>query len=193
MNSQTGRRYQFAILNMKRRTLLKRSPLILVATGVSLSAAGAFAWNKRWNYIVIHHSAGASGNIDILQHVHRQRQANDPIDAIPYHYIIGNGRGMKVGEIASDWRQKYNIWGAHVSGENFDHNFRGLGICLIGNLEEAAPAKEQYDALVALTRDLMLTYSIPLKNVTGHGMTPGERTKCPGKYFPMKQFKKDLV
>jgi len=36
-------------------------------------------------YIVIHHSAGEHGNIEFLKQVHRERQANDPIDAIPYH------------------------------------------------------------------------------------------------------------
>eukprot|EP00487_Bulimina_marginata_P009150 TRINITY_DN349_c0_g1_i3.p1 TRINITY_DN349_c0_g1~~TRINITY_DN349_c0_g1_i3.p1 ORF type:complete len:177 (+),score=11.63 TRINITY_DN349_c0_g1_i3:112-642(+) len=176
---------------MNRRSLLKKSSLIIGVTG--LCTAGAVLWQNRWNYIVIHHSAGRSGNVEILQQVHRQRQSKDPIDAIPYHYIIGNGNGMKSGEVASDWRQEYNIWGAHVSGRNFDHNFRGIGICLIGNLEEKAPAVKQYNALLKLTKQLMLQYNIPLQNVTGHGMTTGERTKCPGKYFPMSKFKRDLV
>ena len=173
---------------MNRRNFIIGSSLIFGVVG-----SGVAYWKRRWNYIVIHHSAGASGNIGLLQQVHRQRQAKDPIDAIPYHYIVGNGNGMAVGEIASDWRQQYNIWGAHVSGRNSDRNFRGLGICMIGNLEETEPSVEQYNALVKLTRKLMLEYDIPPENVTGHGMTSGERTKCPGKKFPMGKFKKDIA
>jgi hypothetical protein len=72
----------------------------------------------------------------------------DPIDAIAYHYIIGNGNGLGMGEIASDWRQSYNLWGAHVSISNLDHNFRGIGICLIGNFENGEVPLAQYQALV---------------------------------------------
>lgn len=64
---------------------------------------------------------------------------------------------------------------------------------MIGNLEETEPSIEQYNALVKLTRKLMLEYDIPPENVTGHGMTSGERTKCPGKKFPMEKFKKDIA
>ena len=35
----------------------------------------------------------------MLRQVHRERQPNDPIDAIPYHFVIGNGRGMTDGEV----------------------------------------------------------------------------------------------
>ncbi len=173
---------------MNRRNFIIGSSLLLGVAGF-----GAAYWERRWKYIVIHHSAGASGNIGILQQVHRERQAKDPIDAIPYHFIIGNGNGMDMGEIASDWRQQYNIWGAHVSGRNPDHNFRGLGICLIGNLEKSEPPIVQYNVLVTLTRKLMAKYDIPLQNVTGHGMTRGERTKCPGKLFPMEKFIRDIA
>ncbi|MDH3976225.1 MAG: peptidoglycan recognition protein family protein [Deltaproteobacteria bacterium] len=133
------------------------------------------------------------GNIEFLQKIHNERQANDPVDAIPYHYVIGNGNGLGLGEVASDWRQSYDIWGAHVSANNIDRNFRGIGICLIGNFEEEAPPAEQYDSLVKLTRSLMSKYGISLKNITGHGMTKGESTKCPGRYFPMQAFYRDIA
>jgi len=172
---------------MKRRLFLTSSAIILTSLG-----AGALYWPRRWKYIVIHHSAGNYGTIEFLQKVHRERQKNDPIDAIPYHYVIGNGNGLDMGEVASDWRQKYNIWGAHVSGNNSDRNFQGIGICLIGNYEENNVPQKQYDSLVSLTQSLMSTYSIDIKHVSGHGHTPGERTKCPGKNFPMQQFLSDI-
>jgi N-acetyl-anhydromuramyl-L-alanine amidase AmpD len=172
---------------MNRRNFFISGSIALGALG-----AGAMYWPNRWNYIVIHHSAGNYGNIEFLQKVHRERQKNDPIDAIPYHYVIGNGNGLALGEVASDWRQENDIWGAHVSGRNSDRNFRGIGICLIGNYEKNSVPKEQYNSLVSLTKKLMSKYSIAAQNVTGHGYISGENTKCPGKNFPMQQFLSDI-
>jgi len=153
---------------------------------------GSVYWFTRWKYIVVHHSAGSYGNIDFLQKVHRERQASDPIDAIPYHYIVGNGNGMGMGEVDSDWRQKYNLWGAHVSAKNRDYNFRGIGICLIGNFENNPVPPEQYTALVNLTKRLMRKYGISAQNVHGHGLIKGQSTQCPGQYFPIEQLIKDI-
>jgi N-acetyl-anhydromuramyl-L-alanine amidase AmpD len=167
---------------MKKRYLI--IPLILIF---------GYWWSHRWSYIVIHHSAGEYGNIEFLQKVHKERQSRDPIDAIPYHYIIGNGNGLGVGVVKSDWRKEWNIWGTHVSRHNRDRNFRGLGICLIGNFENHRVNPKQYRALVKLTKELMAKYSIPPSHVSGHGYIKGEQTKCPGRYFPMKQFLRDIA
>ncbi|MDM3870446.1 peptidoglycan recognition family protein [Porticoccus sp. W117] len=167
--------------------------LCYIAIALVLIAAAIIYWPNRWHYIVIHHSAGNYGTIEFLQDVHRQRQAGDPIDAIPYHYVIGNGNGLDMGEVASDWRQENHIWGTHVSSNNRDRNFRGIGICLIGNYEKNTVPKAQYDALVTLTRELMAKYNIPPERVSGHGYTDGESTKCPGKNFPMASFMKDIA
>ena len=174
-------------MNMNRRKFIIRSTLLLGTLGF-----GNLYWKNRWKYIVIHHSAGSFGNIDFLQRVHRQRQGNDPVHAIPYHYIIGNGNGLAIGEIANDWRQHYNIWGAHVSKRNFDYNFRGIGVCLIGNLENEKIPPKQYLSLRHLTQTLMSKYDILPENVTGHGMITGESTKCPGKFFPMERLIRDI-
>ena len=170
----------------------RRNFLILGSLTTASIIGGALYWPKRWRYIVIHHSAGDYGNIEFIQKVHRQRQKSDPIDAIPYHFLIGNGNGMGMGEVASDWRWQYQLWGAHVSANNLDRDFRGIGICLIGNLEKDQIPQRQYDALVELTRGLMSEYDIPIENISGHGYTKGESTKCPGKNFPMTRFLLDL-
>lgn len=154
---------------------------------------GAIYWPNRWDHIVVHHSAGNYGTIEFLQRVHRQRQWRDPIDAIPYHYVIGNGNGLGLGEVASDWRKDFNIWGAHVSENNMRRNFLGIGICLVGNFEKTDVPKEQFDALVTLTRSLMIRYDIPLENVSGHGMIEGESTMCPGRKFPFQDFKQAIA
>lgn len=173
---------------------MNRRKFILASTAALTSLAlGASYWTRRWNYIVIHHSAGNYGDISFLSKVHRERQAYDPVDAIPYHYVIGNGNGLGMGEIASDWRQAYDIWGAHVSARNRDRNFRGIGICLIGNFENEKVPTQQYQSLVALTRKLMKQYDIPPGNINGHGLIHREATKCPGKNFPMETFLRDIA
>jgi N-acetylmuramoyl-L-alanine amidase len=170
----------------RRKFLIGSSALGLGAIG------GGVYWPNRWQYIFIHHSAGNNGNIEFIQKVHRERNKSDPIDAIPYHFIIGNGNGMEEGEVGSDWRWKYNIWGAHLSKNNSLKNFLGIGICLIGNFEKTTVPEKQYASLVQLTNVLMKKYRISKANVLGHGYTKGERTKCPGKYFPMERFLSDI-
>ncbi|MEO0470336.1 MAG: peptidoglycan recognition family protein [Bacteroidota bacterium] len=171
--------------------MTKRRVIILISSLVLFASLG-YWWTHRWTDIVIHHSAGSYGEIEFLQKVHRERQSKDPIDAIPYHFIIGNGNGLAMGEVASDWRQKWHIWGAHVSGNNTKRNLFGLGICLIGNYEKGHLPAKQYEALVKLTRSLMDTYDIPIENISGHGWLEGESTLCPGKYFPKEQFFNDI-
>jgi len=149
-------------------------------------------WPNRWKYIVIHHSAGDYGNIEHLQNIHNQRQSKEPINAIAYHYIIGNGNGMEDGQIDSDIRKKYNLWGVHVSGQNFDKNIRGLGICIVGNLDKKKMSLKQYESLLRLTKELMDAYSIKIEDVVFHGKIFGESTKCPGKFFPYNKFEKDI-
>lgn len=173
---------------MNRRKFVLSSWALLGATGL-----GAMYWPRRWRYIVIHHTAGNYATIEFLQQVHRDRQSGDPIDAIPYHYVIGNGNGLALGEVASDWRQDLDIWGTHVSGNNFARNFFGIGICLVGNFEETDVPTQQFDALVALTKALIRRYDIPVENITGHGMIEGESTRCPGRRFPVDDFMQAIV
>lgn len=177
----------------KKKARARRRFLKMAVAGSLLTAFGAWYWPSRWKYIVIHHSAGNFGNIKFLQQVHRKRQASDPIDAIPYHFVIGNGNGMKMGEVASDWRKHNNLWGAHVSGNNSDRNFRGLGICMIGNFEKYAVPEPQYQALLGLCRSLIAEHKISTEAVSGHGLTPGESTLCPGKFFPMSRLLRELA
>ncbi len=163
----------------------------LLASGTGALAAGTFWWPRRWRYIVVHHSAGGSGNLDTLREVHRQRQARDPVDMVAYHFVIGNGRGMGLGEIAETERWRSTLWGAHVA--SLDRNLRGIGICLIGNFETETVPDAQYAALVTLARQLMRDHGIGADRVTLHGETPGEQTLCPGRNFPKARFFADIA
>lgn len=175
-----------------RSTFATRRRVLAGISGAAL-LAGTGWWSQRWQYIIIHHSAGTYGNLAFLQKVHRERQPHDPIDAMPYHYVIGNGNGMVLGEVAQDWRTDMHIWGTHVSARNRDRNFRGLGICLIGNFDQHPVPALQYQALRNLVSTLMQQYGIRAENVSGHGHTRGEQTRCPGKYFPMERLLAELA
>lgn len=165
----------------------RRGVLTLAGLGLLASAAPIY-WVARWRYIVIHHSGGAYGDIELLRRVHRERQAKDPIDMIPYHFVIGNGNGLPLGEVVPTRRWDFMIWGAHLSARNMDRNFRGIGICLIGNFDKMDVPDEQFRAAVRLTRELMQQFGIAPGKVTFHGETPGESTLCPGKHFPRERF-----
>lgn len=165
---------------------MRRRTLIFFGLAATLATAIAWLQPRRWRYIIVHHSGGASGDLDLLRRVHRERQPNDPIDMIPYHFLIGNGQGMKLGEVIETSRWRKGLWGAHV--RSVARNARGIGICLIGNFETAEVPEPQYAALVDLTRKLMEEHRISSDNVTLHGATPGEQTLCPGKNFPRETF-----
>jgi len=160
---------------------------------MAAAGAGALYWPNRWRHIVIHHSAGDYATIEFLQAVHRDRQPGALIDAIPYHYVIGNGNGIGMGEIASDRRREFNIWGGHVSANNMARNFLGIGICVVGNFEKSDMPARQFEALVSFTNSLMRNHEIPPDNVEFHGMIDGESTKCPGRRFPFERFRKAIA
>ena len=170
----------------------RRAFVATTAALAAIAAGGVLYWPRRWRYIVVHHSAGSFATIEFLQQVHRERQPGDPVDAIPYHYVIGNGNGLGMGEIASDRRRDLNIWGTHLSANNRLRNLLGLGICLVGNFEKTDVPAPQFDALVRLTRELMVRYGIAPGNVLGHGLIAGESTKCPGSRFPFEEFKRAI-
>ena len=167
---------------------MRRRAVLALGTAATLAGAAFWWWRpSRWRYIVVHHSGGSSGDLELLQRVHRERQPNDPLDMIPYHFVIGNGQGMELGQVTATRRWEQGIWGAHVRG--VVRNARGIGICLIGDFEKAEVPDRQFDALVTLTRQLMSDHDIYPEGVSLHGETPGEQTLCPGQKFPRTAFR----
>ncbi len=150
-------------------------------------------WNYKFNRIVIHHSAADHGDLALLRRVHAERQKKDPIPFASYHFVIGNGRGMKDGEVQSTRRWTTRLWGAHLSAKNPVMNLRSIGICLIGNFENYPPTIAQLDSLTDLVRKLRSRRFISLENITGHGQTFGQSTVCPGRQFDVEAWKKRLT
>ena len=161
----------------------------------ALVPAAATGWRppkgierSKWNYIVVHHSATATGGASAFDRFHREV---NKWDELGYHFVIGNGTDTRDGaiEVGSRWvKQK---WGAHckVPGNRF--NEHGIGICLVGNFEQNRPSAAQMDSLSRLVTFLMTECGIPTDQVLAHGSVTGH-TACPGRYFPMARFQREL-
>ena len=143
-----------------------------------------------WKYIVIHHSATDAGSVNAFHRFHSQQGYG----GIAYHFVIGNGNGMPDGEIQETFRWQQKIAGTHVSVHSWEHNVFGIGICLVGNLEQAPPTKAQLASLKKLVSKLKVKYGIKDHNIFGHkhvrydnGSGKTEKTACPGRKLDLQQ------
>lgn len=144
---------------------------------------------RKWIYVVIHHSATHAGSVDSIHSSHRRRKDRQglPWLGIGYHFVIGNGNGMEDGKVEATFRWKQQIHGAH-SGSAV-HNANGIGVCLIGNFEERAPTAKQIAAITELVKRLQTRYKIPSRLVIGHNTV--KPTACPGRLFPLQDVKRN--
>lgn len=140
---------------------------------------------RKWSYIVLHHTAADRGSVESIHEAHLQRRdsAGKPWLGIGYHFVIGNGKGMKDGSIESTFRWRGQLHGAHAGRSNY--NEHGIGICLVGNFEKYPPTKAQLTATRRLVRQLQTAYGITKRNVVGHGDL--KQTACPGRFFPVNK------
>lgn len=133
----------------------------------------------KWEYIIIHHSATDAGSSTKFDKVHRQQGWS----GVGYHFIIDNGTYQTDdGQIESTPRWINQTDGAHCRANGM--NYRGIGICLVGNFSENQVSEKQMESLVFLIQQLREFYDIPKRNIVGHGQVPGARTECPGTDFP---------
>lgn len=136
----------------------------------------------RWRFIIGHHSATAEGSLAEIDAYHRNVRHME--HGFAYHFVIGNGRGMKDGAVAIGNRWACQLRGGHL--RNLALNEKAIGICLVGNFENVAPTRKQIAALTQLvtflTRDVLPTRPTFLV----HREVKGERTLCPGRHFPVR-------
>lgn len=146
---------------------------------------------KRWTAIVIHHSATGYGNAAIFDKWHKE---NHNWNGIGYDFVIGNGTDSPDGKVEVTYRWREQQTGAHCGGtKNNWANEEAIGICLVGNFNNAEPSERQMRSLVKLVRFLQRRYRIGKNRIFGHKDTPGARpTECPGSMFPMARLKSML-
>jgi len=133
---------------------------------------------RDWRYIVIHHSASASGSAAEFDKYHREKRRWE--NGLGYHFVIGNGNGTPDGkiEIGNRWINQIN--GAHAGVEEYNHY--GIGICLVGNFNESYPTAAQMESLSTLVGYLQDRCRIPSEKVIMHRHC--RQTDCPGRKFP---------
>jgi N-acetyl-anhydromuramyl-L-alanine amidase AmpD len=139
---------------------------------------------RRWRHIVLHHSATPGGNVAAFEAWHRSRRF---ALGMAYHFVIGNGRGMRDGEVVAGSRWRRQQQGAHIAAR-LRHEHTGanlaaesIGVCLVGNFEHATPTRAQLATLRRLVRALRQRYAIAAERVRGHGEVHPGHTACPGR------------
>lgn len=144
---------------------------------------------RPWKWIVIHHSASATGSIAMIDREHKEKGW----DGIGYHFLIGNGHGMGDGEIEATPRWPIQKWGAHTKTPDNRFNDYGIGICLVGNfdLTSSGPSPAQMRSVSKLVAYLMKTYNIPPSNVLRH--KDCKPTDCPGRYTNIERIKQMAI
>jgi N-acetyl-anhydromuramyl-L-alanine amidase AmpD len=146
---------------------------------------------RRWQWIVVHHTATEFATLPGIDRYHRTR-FGDPLGA-EYHFIVNNGkkdgaRRPLASVEAARWRHQEPAW----------HLFRpenapeSLAICLVGNFETRPLPPEMLRALTDLTRALMKLCEIPREQVSTHRVVDEKLTQCPGKLFPRERFLAEL-
>jgi hypothetical protein len=138
--------------------------------------------DRPWKYVVLHHSAKPSGNYDEIDREHRKVLG---WEGCGYHFVIGNGSGSPDGriEVARRWSEQKQ--GVHCrNGKDAEVNEYGIGICLVGDLEQSPPTPRQVASARALVAYLSDRYQIPVSRVETHAHLASTPTVCPGRLFP---------
>jgi len=168
---------------------LKNGQKLLIPGTLGPRAVVPLYPNRRWTYIVIHHTASDFGNARTIDNMHHDRGF---WNGLGYHFLIDNGTVEKFdGQIEVGPRWVKQEVGAHTKASNM--NERGIGISLVGNFSEDLPSENQMASLVFLVKTLQNYYRIPARNVVGHRDVPGANTECPGTRFPWNEFKQKLA
>jgi N-acetyl-anhydromuramyl-L-alanine amidase AmpD len=138
--------------------------------------------DRPWRYIVLHHSAHASGSLRQIDRDHRERLGTA---GCGYHFVIGNGSDSPDGQVEVATRWSKQEAGQHCRDSRVaDINDYGIGICLVGNLDASPPTPRQVEAAKALISYLQDRYGIASVNVVTHDLIARTATACPGKHFP---------
>lgn len=167
--------------------LLPGRSLIIPKASVPRSIIMLFP-NKKWKYIIIHHSATHRGDSLAFDGAHTRRGF---IGGVGYDFVIDNGTLDRAdGEIETTPRWLKQQDGRHCKASHM--NSKAIGICLVGNFDEEKVSEKQMAALLYLVNTLRHYYKVPVKKIMGHGQVRGADTDCPGKKFPWQEFRSRL-
>lgn len=173
-------------------------PALIMALAVALYGSACEKWFpfNGWKYIVIHHSATTSGSTTAFHRYHLQRGIPG---GLAYHFVIGNGMGADDGSVVAGHRWEKSQAGGHVTINAWHYNVFGIGICLVGNLDQKQPSDRQWRALVNTLIQLCDKHHISPENILGHTAVPWfwnrnqtERTACPGRFVDIGKLRQKV-
>lgn len=131
------------------------------------------------SYIIVHHTGAEERDAAQVRRYHLSLGWRD----VGYNFIIERGGRVVPG-------RPLDVPGAHCRAG--DMNRLGIGVALIGNLDNHPPAGVQVEALAALLRELMAEHRIPPARVLGHREVAGAATACPGRFLDPAALRRHL-
>ena len=171
----------------KKSVILFRRFVLFFLFAILLLFFGRYLWKeKRWRYIVIHHTASDIGNMDYYRRLHIKDKGWPDI---AYHFVINNGSfNTTMGQIEESnlWKEKTLNYSTKVSYINYF----GIAVVLVGNFDLHGVSPLQWESLVNLSATLAEEYNIPPERIVGHREI--WETACPGKYLDMVRLREDV-
>ncbi|MBU1061464.1 MAG: N-acetylmuramoyl-L-alanine amidase [Candidatus Omnitrophica bacterium] len=173
---------------LKSAAVLEKGQTLFIPDAAPLRLVIPLYPSRKWDYIIIHHSATDVGNALSFDYTHSNKRL---WKGLGYHFVIDNGTsGKQDGQIEISPRWLHQDNGAHCKADTM--NYRGIGICLVGNFNGDRVTQVQMESLVYLVNELKKYYHIPNSHILGHGQVKGANTDCPGKRFPWSTFRSRL-
>ena len=134
------------------------------------------------HYLIVHHSAFPDGKTLDWAKIRRYHTHKLGWQAIGYHFGIDCIKDTYEVLLGRLWTTQ----GAHCLG----YNDCSLGICCVGNFDIEQPEDSQLMVLKNLVRSLLEVFHLDRDAVKGHYNF--RATNCPGKFFPLGEFKRSL-
>jgi N-acetyl-anhydromuramyl-L-alanine amidase AmpD len=162
--------------------------LLIPAIIFILYLFGDYFWReRRWRFIVVHHTAGTTGNLDYIRELHMRKNGWPDI---AYHFLINNGSmNTSIGQIQVSglWEKRSLNYSTKISYVNY----LGIAVALVGNFEEHKVHPLQHEALINLLTNLSIQYNVPPEKIIGHNEL--QNTQCPGKHLNMNEVRRDVA
>ena len=148
------------------------------------------------SHIVIHHSLTKDSKTVSWGAIRDYHTMVKGWRKIGYHYgieLVGDFHEILIGRFS-------NETGAHTRVMGM--NRISLGICVVGNFDIEVPSTQILNRLRDLIICKMDEHEISISNVVGHreaglmvgkDWRKGEFKTCPGKLFPLEEFRESLI
>ena len=138
---------------------------------------------RKIEFIIIHHSASPDEPRLDKEVIRDWHMTGNGWRDIGYHFIVEYLEGHPVILLGRPVEQA----GAHCP----PYNQNSIGLCMIGNFEDAPPPRDKRLEMGRLVRSLQVQYGIPRERVLAHREAMPGHTVCPGAYLDMEKFRQE--